>query len=237
MKKEPYNQYEPYTDVIYRLIGYDMNYPHIESYPRFWIHQSEESIHRTYNDAYERMQCIVKNHVRHNSKWVCFFISEVPVGVCSFIKSDGQKIWSFTGQGEFVAHRDVSSLEDINGNRQIFWGREPDECRFKVGDLVEVFNVSYVTLGIIWDLPINFEFVQKRLPKEKPDEPMSFHMDESDDCYVIVTMEDEYPDHMDVIDCFPVGSLYLDESVISKLRERFASFTEENVKTLWNQMN
>lgn len=51
MIKEPYNQYEPYTDVVYSLAGYDIDYPETETYPRFSIHPTEESIHHTLEDA------------------------------------------------------------------------------------------------------------------------------------------------------------------------------------------
>ena len=37
MIKEPYNQYEPYTDVVYKLVGYEISGSEYETYPRFSI--------------------------------------------------------------------------------------------------------------------------------------------------------------------------------------------------------
>ena len=51
MIKEPYNQYIPYTDVVYCLVGYDIYYPETEMYPRFAVHKTLESLHRTLEDA------------------------------------------------------------------------------------------------------------------------------------------------------------------------------------------
>ena len=70
-------------------------------------------------------------------------------------------------------------------------------------------------------MPFDFKFASSRLPQTKPDEPMPYHFDDSDDNYYILTLDDEYPDHVDVIDCFPAGSLYLDESVVKGLQEKF----------------
>ena len=47
MIKESYNQYESYTDVVYKLVGYDISCPEYETYPRFSIHPAEESIYHT----------------------------------------------------------------------------------------------------------------------------------------------------------------------------------------------
>ena len=50
---------------------------------------------------------------------------------------------------------------------------------------------------------------------------MTFHLDDSDDCYITVSLTDEYPDHVNVMSCFPAGTLPLDESIVKKLREVF----------------
>ena len=43
MIKEPYNQYEPYTDVVYKLVGYEISCPEYETYPRFSIHPNAKT--------------------------------------------------------------------------------------------------------------------------------------------------------------------------------------------------
>ena len=84
---------------------------------------------------------------------------------------------------------------------EIYWGREPEECRFKVGDIVEVCFGNKVELHMIWQLPFNEAYARKNLPANKPDKPMTFHLDDSDDCYITVSLTSEYPDHVDV--CIP----------------------------------
>ena len=151
-----------------------------------------------------------------------FYIAEVPIGVCCFDMYDGQKLWSFTGKGEYVAHKSVSSLEDINGNHEIFWGREEADCRFKVGDVVEMHCGKYSELGMICRMPIDYEFAKKNLPTEKPAEPLTYHIDYSDDMYQVVSIYSEYIDYVDVINCFPPETLPLDESLVRKLKEKSA---------------
>jgi hypothetical protein len=224
MINQPYNQYEPYTDVVYRLTGYGVRHPEDEYYPKFNLHKIEGSIHRTLEDAKTRMNEIVDNAVINNNfiKWHSFYIAEVPIGVCCFDMYDGQKLWSFTGKGEYVAHKSVSSLEDINGNHEIYWGREEEDCRFKVGDVVEMHCGKYSALGMICRMPIDYEFAKKNLPTEKPAEPLTYHIDYSDDMYQVVSIDSEYIDYVDVIDCFPPETLPLDESLVRKLKKKSA---------------
>lgn len=226
MIKQPYNQYEPYTDVVYRLAGYQIRYPEDEAYPRFAIYLGEESIHRSFEGAKARIDEIAAIDSPY-SKWHSFFIAEVPVGICCFNVYDGQRRWSFTGKGEFVAHKAIASEEDINGNREIYWGREKEDCRFKVGDVVEIFSGTYVELGMIWRLPIDFEYAKNRMPKDKPETPMSFHLDASDDNYIVVTFDGICPDHAEVIDCFPAETLVLDESLVARLQQLCEDFHKE----------
>lgn len=225
MISQPYNQYEPYTDVVYRLTGYGVRHPEDEYYPKFNLHKIETSIHRTLEDAKARMNEIVDNAAINNNfiKWHSFYIAEVPIGVCCFDMYDGQKLWSFTGKGEYVAHKSVSSLEDINGNHEIYWGREEADCRFKLGDIVEIHCEKYSELGMICRMPVDSEFVKKSLPKEKPAEPLTYHIDHYDDMYLVVSLDSDHMDCVGVIDCFPPETLPLDESLVSKLKEKFAA--------------
>ena len=46
----------------------------------------------------------------------------------------------------------------------------------------------------------------------------------------VLTLDDDYPDHEDVINCFPAGSLYLDESVVKELQEKFDRLKRDESK-------
>ena len=237
MINEPYNQYTPYTDVVYRLSGFSVRHPEDEYYPKFPVFQTEGSIHRTFEDAKARIDEIVANAKINNNfiKWQSFYIAEVPIGICCFDTYDGQKHWAFSGSGELIAIKGISTLEDVNGNCQIYWGREESDCRFKVGDVVEICSTRGVQLGrgvelgIISAMPINFEHCKKRLPIDQPSEPMGFHLDYSDDNYMAITLDGEYPEPVEVIDCFPAETLPLDETIVAILKERLKENMDKHI--------
>ena len=85
-------------------------------------------------------------------------------------------------------------------------------------------------LGIVYQMPFDFKFTSARLPQTKPDKPLPYHLDDSDDNYIVLTLDDDYPDHEDVINCFPAGSLYLDESVVKELQEKFNRLKRDESK-------
>ena len=57
----PYNQYEPYEDVIYRLTCCSASLRDNATYPTFNIFNNMESLHRTIEDAEHRMNSLVKD--------------------------------------------------------------------------------------------------------------------------------------------------------------------------------
>ena len=227
-KYGPYNQYVPYKDVVYRLIGYYVYLGDHATYPSFDTHKIEESIHHTLDDAKQRMSVLIKNKQHPVYHWHRFLISEVPIGTHCSSNWEGQKCWSYDCKGDFVAETKVSSVPDCHDNREIYWGREPDECRFKVGDVVEVILGDKVELHMIWRLPFGLEYAKTRLPEVKPEKPMPIHLDDSDDNYITVCLDAIYPDHVHVMSCFPAGTLPLDETIVKKLQEIFDRCNEED---------
>lgn len=235
MINPPYNQYEPYTDVVYRLIGYTVSNLEDKSYPRFNVHMTELSLHRTFEEAKAKMLAVIDEDENYLRKYHSFYICEVPLGVTCIFGYEGQQVWSFDGNGCFNAHRSVSSIEDRNGNFEIFWGREADECQFKIGDIVEIpAGLNDFTLGIICKLPEDFQKISRRLPDQKPDKPLRFHIDSTDDLYKVISVEDELADYCDVVQCFPARTFHLDESYVRKLNEcleAYLQFIKENKNT------
>ena len=63
--------------------------------------------------------------------------------------------------------------------------------------------------------------------KEKPDEVLCFHLDDTDDCYVTVNLTDDFPDHVYVSSCFPAKTLRMDESIVRQLQKVFDRCNEE----------
>ena len=218
----PYNQYEPYEDVVYRLTGYGISNEYAATYPRFNIFKAEESIHMTLDEAERRIRQLSDESVSpQKTRWQSFLISEVPIGVHCTCQMDGQRCRSYSCRGEFIAQTKVSSIPDRYGNREIYWGREPQECRFKAGDIVEVVCGDQVSLEIIWRLPFGLKYASSRMPKTKPEKPMSFHLDDTDDNYTTVNPDGGYPDKTNVISCYPATTLPLDESIITRLRKAY----------------
>ena len=217
----PYNQYEPYEDVVYRLTCSYVYLMDNATYPRFNIFDNMESIHRSIDDAEQRMRSLIKEKGQQGYLWQSFVITEIPIGVGCGFRRDGQRWRTYDCNGEIVAESKASSLSDKNGNREIYWGREENECRFQVGDIIEVVLGDKVELHMVWELPFNEADARKKLPATKPDKPMTFHLDDSDDCYITFNLTDEYPDHVNVMACFPAKTLPLDESIAKRLRERF----------------
>ena len=105
--------------------------------------------------------------------------------------AQGQKIRSYTADGELNSESKVSALEDCNGTLELFPGREEAECRFKVGDKVAVFWGDHFSFETIYALPVDSVFVKARLQ----DESIAFLPDYSDDCYVTVLDGGDYYDH------------------------------------------
>ena len=165
----PYNQYEPYEDVIYRLTCCYVYLRDNATYPRFNVFRNIESIHRSIDDAEKRIKSLVKDKDIKEYLWHSFNIIEIPIGVGCGYNREGQRWRTYDCNGEIVAESKASCLSDKKGNREIYWGREEAECRFKVGDIVEVICC----------------------------------------------------DHVDVMSCFPAGTIPLDQSVINRLREVF----------------
>ena len=223
----PYNQYEPYEDVIYRLTCCYIYLRDYVTYPRFNVFHNLESLHRSMDDAEQRIKSLIKGKDSRDYLWHSFNIIEIPIGVGYGFDQDGQRWRTYDCHGELVSESKASSLSDRNGNREIYWGREEDECRFRVGDIVEVICGDHVELHMIWKLPFDEAYARKRLPAEKPDEPMSFHPDYSDDCYISFNLTDEYPEHVNVMSCFPAKTLPLDESIVERLKERFYKHCNE----------
>ena len=224
MKKTygPYNQYAPYEDVVYRLTGYYAYQDNNATYPRFDVRCQEESIHRAFEAAHQRMLSLVDpNNNKYNIVWQSFYISEVPIGINCDHRIEGQNCHLYDGKGEFVAETKVSSVPDHLGNREIYWGREREDIKFDIGDVVEVRWRDHVELHMIWDLPFDESHARARMPKEKPDEAMPFHLDDSDDCYITVNLRDDYPDHVNVMSCSPATTLPLDETIVTRLKEVF----------------
>lgn len=182
-------EYQPYTDVMYLMTGYLVSDVDEERYPQFDIFMNENILFCTLEEAERKITELAHDEELKDER-ACFFVYEVPVGVNCY-SAQGQKVWSYTADGELNSESKVSALEDCTGTLELFPGREETECRFKVGDKVVVFWGDHFSFETIYALPVDSAFVKARLQ----DESIAFLPDYSDDCYVTVPDGGDYYDH------------------------------------------
>lgn len=182
-------EYQPYTDVMYLMTGYLVSDVDEERYPHFDIFMNENILFHTLEEAERKIAELAQDEELKDER-ACFFVYEVPVGMNCY-PAQGQKVRSYTADGELNSESKVSALEDCTGTLELFPGREETECRFKVGDKVVVFWGDHFSFETIYALPVDSAFVKARLQ----DESIAFLPDYSDDCYVTVPDGGDYYDH------------------------------------------
>ena len=182
-------EYQPYTDVMYLMTGYLVSDVDEERYPHFDIFMNENILFHTLEEAERKITELAQDEELMDER-ACFFVYEVPVGMNCY-PAQGQKVRSYTADGELNSESKVSALEDCTGTLELFPGREETECRFKVGDKVVVFWGDHFSFETIYALPVDSAFVKARLQ----DESIAFLPDYSDDCYVTVPDGGDYYDH------------------------------------------
>ena len=180
---------QPYTDVMYLMTGYLVSDVDEERYPHFDIFMNENILFHTLEEAERKIAELAQDEELKDER-ACFFVYEVPVGMNCY-PAQGQKVRSYTADGELNSESKVSALEDCTGTLELFPGREETECRFKVGDKVVVFWGDHFSFETICALPVDSAFVKARLQ----DESIAFLPDYSDDCYVTVPDGGDYYDH------------------------------------------
>lgn len=130
---------------------------------------------------------------------------EVPVGANCY-PAQGQRVRSYTTDGELNSTSMVSALEDYNGNLEVFPGIDKAECKFSEGDKVAVFWGDHFSFETVYALPVDSAFVEARLQ----DDSIAFLPDYSDDCYVTVPDGGDYCDHHNhpsIVNVFPIKGL------------------------------
>lgn len=208
--------YIPYKDVLYRLDGYVISDIEEAAYPEFELFHKEQILFHTIGEAETKISELV---AEKSDDRYCFFIHEIPVGIHCY-SSQSQCTRSYTRQGELFAVSTVSSLEDRNGCLERFHGLNQIKCRFRSGDLVEVFRGDRVTLEIICSLPV--------CPETSLG--LEIHMDYTDDGYTTISGEDGYMQchsHPRVVQCFPADTLPLKDEVRNTLTRGYVTFQNQ----------
>lgn len=190
---------------MYLMTGYLISDLEEERYPKFDIFINENILFHTLEEAESKIAELAMREELKEER-ACFYVYEVPVGYNCY-PAQGQKIRSYTADGELNSQSMVSELEDCNGNLAIFPGRDAAKWRFSIGDKVAVFWGDHFSFETLYAYPIDSSFVEARLH----DQTTSLLPDYSDDCYVTVPERGDYYDqhnHPSVVNVFPIEKLY-----------------------------
>ena len=198
-------EYQRYTDVMYLMTGYLISDLEEERYPKFDIFINENILFHTLEEAESKIAELAMREELKEER-ACFYVYEVPVGYNCY-PAQGQKIRSYTPDGELNSQSMVSELEDCNGNLEIFPGRDAAKWRFSIGDKVAVFWGDHFSFETLYAYPIDSSIVEARLH----DQTTSLLPDYSDDSYVTVPEGGDYYDqhnHPSVVNVFPIEKLF-----------------------------
>lgn len=190
---------------MYLMTGYLISDTDEPRFPQFDIFINENILFHTLEEA-ERQIAELAQEAELMEERACFFVYEVPIGANCY-PAQGQKVRSYTADGELNSESKVSALEDENGYLEVFHGREQTECRFSVGDKVAVFWGDHFSLETIYALPVDSSFIEARLQ----DKSIAFLTDYTDDCYITVPDGGDYYDHHNhpsVVNVFPLCVTY-----------------------------
>lgn len=193
--------YKPYQDVIYLMTGYLVSDVYEPRYPQFDIYLNESILFHTLEETERKIAELIKNEQLQNER-ACFFVYEIPIGINCY-PEQGQKVRSYTANGELNSESMVSGLEDCNGHMAVFPGRDENDCKFAIGDRVAVFNGDHFSLETVYALPVNSTFVDEHLH----DTSVCALPDYTDDCYITIPDGGDYYEHHNhppVWNCFPL---------------------------------
>ncbi len=197
-------EYQPYTDVMYLMAGYLICDTDEPRYPQFDVFINENILFHTLEEAEKKIAELAQDEELIDER-ACFFVYEVPVGANCY-PAQGQRVRSYTIDGELNSTSMVSALEDHNGNLEVFPGIDKAECKFSEGDKVAVFWGDHFSFETVYALPVDSAFVEARLR----DDSIAFLPDYSDDCYVTVPDGGDYCDHHNhpsIVNVFPIKGL------------------------------
>lgn len=227
MRREPYTRA---TDVLYRLITIYYQDKSEARYPRFEVQRDVTGYFHSLEDAERRIRRYVTDVKRDESsgkyrsdynQYYGFVIDEIPFDW--HLTGDAQHTRIYLEDGTFLHETKVSALynKDWGGALEPFDGRPKEECRFEIGDLVEVLSGDTVSLEIVYRQPPTperateicrrvREELQNNCPEITDDElseDMDYALDITDDSYTTLDGDEGYMEnhsHPYITQLFPV---------------------------------
>lgn len=152
------------NDVIYKLTVwcYESLQPR---YPEFRIHDSIHFYFKAPDEARQKIPELIEQLKKERKETprgrkancflpYCFVIDEIPVGHALYWQDNVQAWWVYDKRGRLIVNSSVSELYNESLGLEPFFGRPPEKCPVKKGDIVEVVDGNTVRLEIVCDLPI-----------------------------------------------------------------------------------
>ncbi len=247
-------------DVIYKLTVWCHNNLQ-PRYPEFKIRKTSRYYFHTLEDAEGKIQEIILRTKEERKKApasnkvncclpYCFIIDELPIGEARHWRNEVQAWWVYDKKGKMVVSSLASEMCN-NGGLEPFFGRFPESCPVRKGDIVEIVCGDEVHLEIVYSLPLNpikgLNMIirhREQMKNRNPDltaEQIStiFCNDYTDDCYI--TLDGTIEEGQDTYMCahshpyvkwvFP-AKMKVPDNVRKKLEfclERVEKEIEENI--------
>lgn len=161
-----------------------LEYRHRQHYPKYKTQTYNVAYTDTYEDAEKIMRSYIENRGKELQEWeelsdiYCFRIRRVSKGrMCQTY--DYVSWCTYDAAGKLVDHSYCGTTPFSDKDSiEVFNGRYEEHIRFHEGDIVEVLNGDEVSLAVVMDTPLTWEWCQ-----EHP----SPYRDATDDTYTIIT--------------------------------------------------
>ena len=183
------NNMEIKVESIYKVTPYYFarNLRHLH-YPEFKTNVLETMYVRTLEEVEEYVK-ITENHYssskeedpRFISDKYAYVVFEIPLGFETHTDVLGENLstriylpdgslWGANTYADFIPINSLGDVYNYWGRRNMFWGRRPEEIKFKPGDIVEVlcypgnhyWDNKCVSLAIIVDVPPTIDEISER---------------------------------------------------------------------------
>ena len=213
-------------NTIFEILFYEAQYRH--RYPSYRLRVHSQSFSPTLQEAEHFIQAMLRQpqddlhpvprHIHH------IRVRQLPIG--SLLYTDEYLAeYIYDDHGQRIDETEVSTIRNADGDFDPFWGREPARIRFREGDIVEVFYGDRVELAFVAELPISKDRATQINTKAHP-----FHLDSSDDSYVVMTTSDymRSHDHIASTNLFP-PHYKVPTPILNRLRKAYKNSQRASV--------
>ena len=208
---------------------------------------------RFFFETLSEAELAIQHRARHPDDYYAYVITELPLGIGLQLSLWGQSLsdrvylpdgtlWGIRDYCNFIPSNCVSDEYDYWGKLNRFYGRAPEEIRFKPGDIVEVFGCpdnhywsdNEVNLAIVVKCPPTKDEVAKMLEQYVAthegynlcDHNLCHVMGHAEDTYQVLSFACEEIDHSTTIATFR-PSLPVSPQRAKKLRNLYEQYKKE----------